>query len=129
MGRRTFATVFHLHPAPTALTVGQIAATEKKTIPFPVSMLAATPLATATSMITALGMKFPNMATFGIQLSSTLAGLRTATAIGVTLVPGAGLGLTTRLGVMRHFTMDVGTTLAADGAGARDPIMRVRIGG
>src|SRR5206468_7655575 len=51
-----------------------------------------------------------------------------ATAIGATLVLGVGLGLTMRLGATRLSTMDVGTTSAAVGAGARDRTMRGHIG-
>ena len=62
--------------------------------------------------ITVIGAMNPNTVTCGIRAKSNPTGLLTATAIGTGSAPGAGPGLTIRLGVSRLTTTAVGTISA-----------------
>src|SRR4029077_17049171 len=99
---------------------GLLTVTAEKKIQFRRATCPATRWVIPTSTITARGPKSLTTARFGIRVPWRWAGLLIVMDIGATLGLGAGLGLTTRLGALRHFTTDAGIILAGVGAGAPD---------
>src|SRR6516164_1900099 len=100
-----------------------------KIIPLPPSTSIATRSATATSTTMALGNRNPPTAMFGFRTTFRRTGLLIATATGPTSGLGAGLGLTTLLGVLLLSTTVAGIISAATGVGPRARFMRIHIMG
>src|SRR5580698_3762758 len=101
----------------TDSTNGRTIATSANRILFRSVTFLTTCPARKTSTTTAPGARMATTALSGTRRKSHQTGLLTATAIGATSLRGAGLGLITRLGALRRFTMAAGVTSAAGGAG------------